>query len=298
MKVLVLGAGGMLGHKMVEILSRPHRHIFASVRSNTSFYSSLSFFEHATFIPHLDVSEPGHLKKELNQLQPDFIINCIGMTTRKMSSQSVRDTVYINAMLPHLVDQWCEHHNSHQIHFSTDCVFNGKDGFPYNENSPKTATDLYGQSKSLGEVTHSKHTLTLRTSIIGREIRHFTELVEWFLSQKGKSIKGFNNVIYSGLTTNAVSALVDQILEFKEKPSGLMQLSSAPISKYELLSKLNEAFSNNNEIFPHPEVVSNKTLISDFFKSQTQLTIPTWDEMIQELADTQHLYKELYLKAG
>ena len=160
--------------------------------------------------------------------------------------------------------------NSKLIHLSTDCVFNGRTG-NYNDDSIPDAMDLYGLSKAKGEVKNSS-SLTLRCSMIGREVYNFTELFEWLYSMKGKSIEGYNNVIYSGITTVRMGKIIKFIIKNYISMSGIYNISSVPISKFDLLKKLSNAFELNIDIKENPNIVSNKILISkNLLKLQVQI---------------------------
>ena len=165
----------------------------------------------------------------------------------------------------------------------TDCVFSGRDG-GYTETSPSDAEDLYGKSKYLGEVT-AENALTLRTSIIGRELANFRSLLEWFLSQKGKSVRGFKRVIYSGVTTNYMADLVYRIVSEHPTLSGLYQVSSTAISKYDLLCMIRDAFRLDIEIIPDEKEVSDRSMVGDAFLRATGYRPPEWSGLIAQLAN-------------
>lgn len=293
MRILILGAGGMLGHKMCYQLSNKGFEVFASFRTKFSNYSHLSFYNNVTAVEDLDITNKDLLIDTLNEVKPNVIINCIGVTTRKISNNKEL-IIYINSLLPHQLDNWASNNDSKLIHFSTDCVFNGKAAVPYSEKSDKTASDLYGQSKSLGEVSESKHSLTLRSSIIGNEINHFTELVEWMISQNGKQVSGYQNVMYSGVTTNTMAKFVEHILRNNLNLSGLYQIASEPISKLNLIKTINNIYSLKSTIRPDGKHQSYKVLDGSEFVKATGLKTPTWNEMISELFNERKLYKNLY----
>jgi dTDP-4-dehydrorhamnose reductase len=169
------------------------------------------------------------------------------------------------------------------IHVSTDCVFNGRKGM-YTEADPSDAEDLYGRTKFLGEVDY-EGCLTLRTSIIGRELGAPTGLVDWFLSNQGGKVRGFRRAIYTGFTTIALSAIIANILEQRPQLSGVYQASSQPINKYDLLLFIRSAFNANIEIEPFDDFVLDRSLDSARFRTQTDFTPPTWEQMIQEMAN-------------
>lgn len=241
----------------------------------------MNVFNPAKVVEGVDVVPFEGLEAALNRVMPDAVVNCIGITLRK---EQVGDAEYcyeVNGMLPHRLKCWGQRNNARIIHFSTDCVFDGSEGH-YTETSNPTAKDVYGKSKYLGEITDS-NCLTLRGSIIGRELTGKTELLEWALSQRGTQIKGFSKVIYSGVTTNVMAKLVAQILQRPVFLSGLYQISSEPISKYELLQKINVAFGLDTKITEDCSYVSKKDLVSLKLKNEIGFVCPSWDEMIKEL---------------
>jgi len=169
------------------------------------------------------------------------------------------------------------------IHFSTDCVFDGKVG-DYLEDSFTNALDQYGRTKAFGEIAY-EHTLTIRSSFIGLELFNKSELLEWCLAQEGKSIKGFTKAMYSGVSIIYLSEVIVSIINEHPTLSGLRQLSiEKPISKYNLLCIARDAFKLNIEIIPDDSIEIKPTLNGAKFKKELNLKIPTWEEMMLELA--------------
>jgi len=167
------------------------------------------------------------------------------------------------------------------IHISTDCVFSGRTGH-YQEDSISDAEDLYGRSKFLGEVAYPQ-TLTLRTSIIGRELHTRYGLTEWFLSQR-QSVKGYKHAIFSGLTTQAVARVFRNYVIPNADLNGLFQLASQPISKYDLVQLMKIAYHKNIEILPDETVRVDRSLDGKRFCAATGYVAPAWTEMIEEMA--------------
>jgi dTDP-4-dehydrorhamnose reductase len=172
------------------------------------------------------------------------------------------------------------------VHLSTDCVFSGSRG-GYREEDAADADDLYGRSKLLGEVGESP-CITLRTSIIGSELSRKSGLLEWFLAQKGGSIKGFTGAIFSGFTTAELSRVIERVLVGYPQAAGLYHVSSAPISKYDLLCRLNTRLGLGVEIVPWSDFHCDRSLDSARFRAEFAYTPPSWDEMIEELARDLH----------
>ncbi|HIK98894.1 MAG TPA: hypothetical protein EYG13_05010 [Dehalococcoidia bacterium] len=184
--------------------------------------------------------------------------------------------------MPHLLAEKCEQIGGRVIHFSTDCVFDGEKG-AYEESDPSDAKDLYGRTKYLGEIS-SPGSLTLRSSIIGRELYNNASLIEWFLSQKRKKVRGFAKALYAGLTTNRMSALVRDLILNHPDLSGMYQVSGPWISKYDLLLLVREAFEIDIEIERDEDVDIDRTLVGDCFSADTGFVAPSWQEMVTELA--------------
>ncbi len=288
MKVLIIGADGMIGHKMAQTFRKNKIDIIL----NSRFYSN--FLRH-NFLK-TKVFEYDFLDKKIDnllaQVNPDYIINAVGKTIRRGANESSK-TKYINTTLPHEIDFWCKQNNKRQIHFSSDCVFSGKKGNYFDSDIPD-AKDSYGRTKGEGEI-NSKNTLTLRSSMIGKEIFNHTELLEWVISNKNKSIKGFDKAIYSGVTTLWMSKTVFKILKEFPKLNGLYNISSQPISKFDLIKKINYHFKLNIDIVKDSSFSSNKSLNSSKFFSETNFDRPNWDDMLSELAFDSQKKNNLYI---
>jgi dTDP-4-dehydrorhamnose reductase len=282
MRILVLGAGGMIGHKMFQFLTSKYPETYGTVRRPFDDYANISFFIRDKILPGLDVSNWAEVEKVLTQVSPDVILNCIGVTLRKPEIKDLNYSLELNSFLPHRLKCWSAQKNVKVVHFSTDCVFNGKAG-AYDELSLPTAEDTYGRTKYLGEVV-GPTCLTLRSSMIGREIYGKSELLEWALAQHGKTIQGYSRAIYSGITTEVMAELVGRILQSSQFLSGLYQVSSSPISKYELLKKINSAFKLEMKIEEDCSYVSKKDLDSSKIRREMGFVCPSWDEMINQLA--------------
>ena len=167
------------------------------------------------------------------------------------------------------------------LHMSTDCVFSGKKGY-YEEGDLPDPEDLYGRTKYLGEVYES-HCVTLRTSIIGKELSRKQGLLEWFLSQRG-SVQGFRNALFSGFTTLELSRIIEKILTEYSKKGGLYHVSSDPVSKFDLLTLIKRKMGLRIEIIPAEEPRLDRSLDSTKFRKEFNYTPPAWEEMIEELS--------------
>jgi len=238
MRILILGGNGMIGHKMYQLISKYYQDTWVTLRNNLSSYSYSEIYNSEKVIDKIDLSNFKLLLNQLNVLNPDVVINACGITIRRGIDAFKSNSIILNSALPHFLNEWVVSNNKRLIHFSTDCVFSGKKG-DYLDNDIKDAIDLYGLTKSMGEIIDSKFTITLRGSMIGRELENKTELLEWFLHQKNKVINGFANVIYSGITTVRMAEIVLKLIDQYPNLSGVYNISSIPISKFELLKLWN-----------------------------------------------------------
>jgi len=219
----------------------------------------------------------------LDRVRPDVIVNGIGIVKQREAAASPLAFIEINAAFPHRLAEASQTRDIRLVHVSTDCVFSGRTG-RYTERDAPDPLDLYGQTKLLGEVRGSG-CLTLRTSIIGWELRNRLGLLEWFAAQRGRKIKGFRNAIYTGLSTAQMSRLVVDVVERWPGLAGLWHVSSEAISKYDLLVGLRNALGwSDITVECDAEVSCDRALVSDRFRNETGWTPPTWDEMIRELA--------------
>ena len=293
MRILILGGNGMVGHKIYQTLSSHFQDTWVLLRQPLKNFSHKNIFNSQKVIDRIDLSDFLILQSELNKIDPDIIINAAGITTRRGVNLSVYKSILINAALPHLLEEWVSNKKDKRIiHFSTDCVFSGKSG-EYNENSDLDAQDVYGKTKGIGEVK-GPNSLTLRCSMIGRELDYYTELLEWFLSQKGETIKGFSNVIYSGITTVKMAEFVKDIIVHYPDLSGVYNISSVPISKYELLKLFKDTFGYTIEIEKDTTYKSRKDLLPNNFFKETKFTIPVWSDLIQQLKEDSILNSKYY----
>ncbi len=282
MKILVFGISGMLGHKVWEVLNSEFPNaVYGTVRKSKSELSSFPVFNSTRIVENVDIQNTRRVINVLDEISPDVIVNCTGVTLRKEDNSNVTKNMEVNGLFPRLVSMWARNNNSRFIHFSTDCVFDGKAG-NYVETDYPTASDTYGVCKYLGEVAET-NSLTLRVSIVGRELFNKTELVEWFLAQKGKTISGYSEVYYTGLTTNFLAREVVRLIKKFPALTGLYHISSEKISKYELLNLLNVAFDNNVKINSDSSKISDKSLNCEKYTIATGFERPSWRSMIQEL---------------
>ena len=217
---------------------------------------------------------------KLVKYKPDLVINCAGAVKQKIGKNfDEKNTFYINSIFPHELYKISSKIKSRLIHFSTDCVFDGKKG-NYNEHFLPNSTDLYGLSKILGEVSY-KNSLTLRTSIIGHELLTNLSLIDWFLSQE-KNIKGYSNAIFSGLPCCYVAEILIKYV-FNSNLKGLFHLSVQPISKFDLLKKVSLVYGKRISIKEDEDYHSNKSLDSSQFSKLTGYKPLEWNRLINRM---------------
>ena len=165
------------------------------------------------------------------------------------------------------------------IHFSTDCVFSGRKGM-YSEKDDIDTTDLYGLSKYLGEVD-GDNCLTIRTSIIGKELNTKNGLFEWFLSNDGGAVEGYTNAIFSGFPTIVLAEILVKIISGFPELSGVWHVSSDPISKFDLLKLIAIEYGLQINIKPFADFLEDRSLDSSRFRNETGIIPPKWPELIR-----------------
>lgn len=282
-KILVLGAAGMAGHVIYTYLKELGKY-------NITGTTNLSEIEGVRL--KMNIFNTKEVESIITSETPDIIINCIGMLIRS-SKQHPDQTIYGNAYFPHLLKKICGKKSIKLIHISTDCVFSGKTGI-YKEHSFKDATDIYGLSKSLGEIIDEDN-LTIRTSIIGPEIKHNGEgLFHWFMNQRS-IVNGYKSNIWSGVTTLELAKFIDWLIE--NPLTGLVHLTNnQPISKYDLLQIFNDVFEKDIRITDEKDYICDKSFINS--KPEVSYSVPSYKEMLEHqkafMKRHQAFYKNIY----
>jgi len=270
----------MLGHQVLSQLRAKHE-IYVTLRREQESYESLRLFDARRAYYGVDARSLGALREVVTACRPDAVINAIGIVKQRAEAIDAIQSLEINALLPHRLAVICEAVGARLVHFSTDCVFSGRRG-NYLETDVSDAEDLYGRTKFLGEPS-GQHCLTLRTSIIGRELNRKSGLLEWLLTQRG-TIKGYTNAIFSGFTTLEMARVIDNILATKALLSGVYHVSSEPISKFDLLTMIRDALGLPVEIEPYGEFKCDRSLDSSRFRKATGYWPLAWKVMVEELA--------------
>ena len=292
MKILVLGASGMLGHKMFQVLRERYENTGGTIHRSVhdAPFANISLLQDKRIIAHVDAENFPALASLLRHIEPDVIVNCIGVIKQRSEAKAALPSITINALLPHQLAEVCSEWGGRLIHFSTDCVFSGERG-NYTEEDDADAKDLYGKTKYLGEVA-TDNAITLRTSIIGRELYHHHSLLDWFLSQNGNTVRGFKRAIYSGVTTNHLAEVVADLIAQHPRLSGLYQVTGRTISKYDLLCLLRDAWHMQVEIIPDENFVCDRSMLGHKFQQATGYLAPTWPELVAQLAADTTPYHE------
>lgn len=277
-KILILGASGMAGHVLYTYL-----------KENTDF--QIIGTTNATYLNEhcisLDIFNQDAVKQLIIEIKPSIIVNCIGSLIKE-SKTSPDKTIYCNAFFPHALKKYADEIGAKLIHLSTDCVFSGKTG-QYREDSIKDATDVYGLSKSLGEIDGDNH-LTIRTSIIGPEIKQHGEgLFHWFMQQSG-TISGYKSNFWSGVTTPELAKFI--AWQINHPLTGLVHLTNGvPISKYDLLNKINAIYGKGVSIRDDKDYVCDKSLS---VSNKMSYEVPSYETMLTEQKDFMLNHENFY----
>lgn len=259
MKVLILGSTGMLGSMVLKYLSTKKE---------------------------LDITAP--TREELGKIKYnkyDYIINCIGIIKQKLTDP--KEAILINSLFSHTLSEKAP--DAKIIQIATDCVYSGKKGH-YTEDDPHDALDVYGKTKSLGEV-EAKNFYNIRTSIIGLEPNSKKSLLGWFLSQpKNANVNGYTNHYWNGITTFHFAKLCYVIIKGAEIPNLFHFIPADIVSKYELLKIFSEKFNRKDvhiekfEADFHDRSLTTVYKINeDLWKAMGYDTALTIEDMIEDM---------------
>ena len=280
MRILVIGSSGMLGSAVLRVLCELRAwQVFGTIRNENSrqFFSETI---RANLIANIDVEHQDTLVKLFSQIRPDVVVNCAGVIKHRSDSEDPLVAIPLNALLPHRLANLCQLIGSRLVHVSTDCVFSGNKG-SYTETDFPDACDVYGKSKALGEVIYP-NTVTLRTSIIGHELQGNQSLLNWFLSQAG-TCRGFRRAIFSGLPTVVFSRIIRDVVIPNTNLTGLYHVASKPISKFDLLNLISNAYEKSISIDADDTLVIDRSLDATRFKLATGYCAPEWFDLVQSM---------------
>ena len=249
--IIILGAHGMLGWQVLNQFKKSKYKIKCQVRNSKSknnLIQKLNLDKKIKFF-NFDV-EKDNIQKLFKQISKnDIVINCIGKIKPFINEENLNQisaAIKVNGLFPHNLSKIIEIKNVKIYQIATDCVYSGIKG-NYDEFSKHDALDVYGKTKSLGEV-YRKNFFNIRVSIIGKELNTRNSLVEWFLSNQNNSkIFGFKDHLWNGVTTNVFAELLFTIIKEKIKlPSCFHLVPKNKVNKYTLLNYLKNHFKFKN----------------------------------------------------
>ncbi|MFC1848222.1 dTDP-4-dehydrorhamnose reductase family protein [Chloroflexota bacterium] len=290
MIVLILGGSGMLGHKLWQVISERFD-TYVTLRRGFDSYDRYRLFDREHTVDYVSAENLDSIARAIAKVEPNVVINCIGIVKQAEAAKDPLDSIEVNALFPHRVAKICRQDGIRFIHISTDCVFSGRKG-NYKEEDFSDAEDLYGRTKYIGEVT-SEGSLTIRTSIIGRELDTANGLIEWFLAQEGQKVSGYRQAIFSGFTTSALAEIISWIISEHQDLYGVWHVASIPINKFDLLSLVKQVYGLNIEIDADDTVVCDRSLSSDRLRQATDFNPPSWHGMIEQMYRDSTPYSEL-----
>ena len=274
----------MVGHKVVQHLSRGDLDVRFTLRGRRGepFLAPVPVLSSERAIENVDATDTELLRHSIEELRPDILVNCLGVTKQSVEAANERLCMRLNAELPHLLAGWLDRWGGRLVQVSTDCVFSGARGF-YNEQDVPDAQDIYGRSKALGEV-RSSNALVLRTSFIGRELKQHRSLLDWLLSMRGQKVRGFRRTFWSGITTIELARIVEHIVRSKPDLSGVFNVAGERISKYHLLELLKNAYRLDDvELRPDDEIERDMSLDGSLFARTTGYRSPPMEIQVREL---------------
>jgi dTDP-4-dehydrorhamnose reductase len=272
----------MLGHKLYQVLS-PLFDVTGTIRGSFGEVRRYGFFKETRIIPEINAIDIANVEKAITKNKPDVVINAIGIVKALEEKSGTLLNIWINALFPHQLYRICQAQGARLIHISTDCIFSGNKGH-YLEDDPSDAEDIYGKTKYLGEVNDTG-ALTIRTSFIGRELASTNGLLEWFISNRSGTVDGYTNSIFTGFPTLQLSRIIADIITRYQNLSGIYHVSTEPISKFHLLTLINEAMKLNIGVNKYPDFHCDRSLDSTRFRQETGFAPLSWEQMVKELAE-------------
>jgi dTDP-4-dehydrorhamnose reductase len=278
-KILVLGSSGLIGHQVYNYLKTFDNFTLFDLAHTRKLTDDTIL---------LDMLDEKKVNDVILKIKPDCIINCVGILIEG-SKKDPKSAIFLNAYMPHHLMKIADEINAKLIHISTDCVFSGKKG-QYNEGDEKDGTGIYARTKALGEITNSKH-LTLRTSVVGPELKtDGEELFHWFMQQK-ESVNGFTKSIWSGVTTLELAKAVKRAID--KNTTGLYHITNGKsISKYDLLNLFKKHSNHLVQIIPVDGIVSDKSFVDN--RQEFDYAIPSYDVMVEDLLKFIDKHRDIY----
>lgn len=282
MKVLILGANGLIGSSLLKHIADRNEHELLGTVRDVTVANGLPLKFRNKVIPGIDALCKSTLLNLYKSYKPDVVINCVGITKHTEKAFTKQQIIKTNSVLPHFLSSISADFEARLIHISTDCVFSGKIG-GYDEEQVPDCADLYGKSKALGELLEPRDTI-IRTSSIGHEWNTKYGLLEWFLSQK-KRCFGFTHAIFSGLTSNLLAQTITDLVLPNHSLAGLYNVGSEPISKYDLLKLIADVYGHNVDVLPKDELKINRSLDFSKFAASTGYIATGWRAQIENMRD-------------
>jgi len=284
MRVLVLGASGMLGNAVFRQFDEAGIHEVLGLMRSDTLLSCFSRVQQSRMMVGVDVLDERALAGALASARPDLVVNCVGLIKQQAHAEDPLIVLPINAMLPHRLAALCAESGMRLVHISTDCVFSGRRGC-YTEADVSDAEDLYGKSKYIGEIRGASHAITLRTSIIGRELNSNRALVDWFLTQEGM-VRGFRRSVFSGITAIELARVIRDVVLPMPQLRGLYHVSAEPISKFELLKLIAKQYGKKIDLVPDDVLKIDRSLDSSRFFQVTGYRPPSWEDMVRTMYES------------
>lgn len=281
-RVLVLGASGMLGNAVLRLFHETTGYAAFGTTRSAAVLRHLPPALHPQIIAGVDVEQFDSLVMAFAKVRPQVVVNCIGVVKQLADADDPLFAIPINSVFPHRLARLCQAVGARFVHISTDCVFDGRKGM-YIESDVPDAYDLYGRSKLLGEVDY-ENAITLRTSIIGHELASAHGLVGWFLAQEG-AVRGFSKAVFSGLPTVELARVIRDTVLPNPSLRGLYHVSADPITKYDLLRLVADAYGRKNTITADDKLVIDRSLDSTRFRAASGYVPRPWHELIHAMHD-------------
>ena len=270
-KVLVLGSAGLIGHQVYNYLKDSDNYEL----HNISYRNKI---QNDTIL--LNARDEKNFIDKITSIRPHYIINCIGILING-SDTDPENAIFLNSYMPHRLTRLADKINAKLIHISTDCVFSGDKKEPYVETDEKDGRGVYAKTKGLGEIVNDKH-LTLRTSVVGPELKgDGEELFHWFMSQSD-SVSGFTKAIWSGVTTIELAKAVKWSID--HHITGLYHVTNnSSISKHDLLQLFQKY--TKKDIFINQ--VDGKNVDKSFIDTRLLMDyeIPSYERMVSDMID-------------
>jgi dTDP-4-dehydrorhamnose reductase len=280
-RMVVLGANGMLGNAVLRFFAKKSDYeVYGTLRSWNLARELQNMAPSARLLPGVDVESLDSLTRMFANVQPEVVINCVGIVKQLADANDPLIALPINALLPHRLARLAQVAGARLVHMSTDCVYSGTKG-NYVESDMPDSCDLYGRSKLLGEVDYP-NAITLRTSIIGHQLVGNRSLIDWFLFQV-EEVQGYTKAIFSGLPTVEIARIIHDHVIPNTDLQGLYHVSAEPINKFDLLSLVSKIYNKEIKIQPKDDFMIDRSLNSDRFRSATGFKPEPWTELIRRM---------------